>query len=261
MSHQDSCVTSVTKEILSEDYLLEIFKKLNLNERAKLRLVSKEFKRIVDLIKIRKLAFFHRVPIRDGRFRLVDDDWSLKDTVYVTDCKKFFKNKSILASMGSIEKLTIFGAANGQLCEMNVKFNSLKHLEIEYFDSKYSTIIKSPNLETVFNGCCFESDEQYKMINPFELSWQTGIYSIKSTKIRSLQLILLVGQGLFEYGVSKRLFDNLAEIRVCLMQTDVIKYLNRKIPSLKKLIFSIFLPDAIDMDTVRTGKFEFDQLI
>lgn len=244
---------------LTEDYLLEIFKKLNFNERAKLRLVSKQFRRVVDLIQIQKLVLFHKSPPHSGEFRLIDEKWSLLDTVYVTDVDKFFQNQTILNSLQSIEKLALFGAANGQFCKVNVKFDQLKHLEIEYFDSQYSTILRSSKIETFFNASYFVDGQNHRLAKQsrYECTWPTGVFDLGS-KLKVLHLVLAVDGEFVRYCVSRKLFEQLEELKINVIDSTVLQYLNDEVPSLKRLY--IYFGYSIEDFRLITKNLNWNQL-
>ena len=96
-------------DILKDDEWLVIFKMLNLNERANLRLVTKKFKCLVDTIKITKLIIYIEMLPLPGQLMPTNEPFGLQDTVQVYDINKFFSNPIILDQMKPIRQLVIKG--------------------------------------------------------------------------------------------------------------------------------------------------------
>lgn len=159
--------------IMNDDCVLAILKNLNFNDKASCRLVSRQFIRSVDSLPILKLVslsflisfnclcsliqskftslqvVFDRSPILPGKFSLINEEYNLQDCVYVCNLEKFFTNNFILQRLEKIEKLVINGLEEKEF-SLNATFNKLTHLELRKACIINSTVMKSPNIKTLF---------------------------------------------------------------------------------------------------------------
>ena len=93
---------------LSDEIVFRIINDyFTINERVELRCINKKFKQLVDSICIVKLVIYNKLPQVPGRFRLINENFNLKDTVYVFDLNEFFNNQAILSCIKSIKKVNI----------------------------------------------------------------------------------------------------------------------------------------------------------
>ena len=139
---------------LNDDCWLLIFERLNLNERASLRLACKRFRTLCDQIKIHKLIIFHRTAPLSGRLQYTNEPYSLESTVYVVDLRKFFSNEQITVNqMKLIKTLVIYGDVElehyGSGFEVNVKskFEQLNHLEVHHCNFLSPIILSSTKIK------------------------------------------------------------------------------------------------------------------
>ena len=94
--------------VLIDDVLLIIFKKLNLNERAPVRLVNKKFRDLIDSIPITKLIIYEkeRPPIT-YKLEYLNESFNQNETASVSDLQKFFNSKLLIRQMKRIKILKI----------------------------------------------------------------------------------------------------------------------------------------------------------
>ena len=121
--------------------LIYIFEQLNLNERAKLRLMNRRFRNIIDSLYIQNLVIFDRMPIVKSKYKFTNTQWRLEDTVYVLDFSKFIKR--FAKKLENLKSLVIIGVNQGvQRFEIN-QFKQLTHLELSNVSFKDAQILKS----------------------------------------------------------------------------------------------------------------------
>ena len=247
---------------LNDDALIEIFKKLDLNERVKLRLASKRFKQLVDSIKIKKLAIFRKTPQADGRFFLSNQKWSLEETAYVNDVEKFFRNKIILNSLKQVVSLFLSGPANEDLCKVNVKFNELKHLEVHNFDFEGCAILKSSKIETFFcNGLFYNDTVLYQALAHNSTSVQfTGFNGLKS-KLKKFETRYFADLELFKHSKDKKLFDQIECLNVFCRDFKVIKFANDNFPTLKVLNCASMGNNLQEFDSICSQQADLKQFV
>lgn len=110
MSESDTSTTSnqqsASVERLNDDCLLIIIRQFDLNERVNLRLLNKRFRDLCDSIAIEQLVIYHKQERIAGQFKLIDESYTLKDTVYAYDLEKLFNTSSIAKSLKSIKKVS-----------------------------------------------------------------------------------------------------------------------------------------------------------
>ncbi|KAJ6647723.1 hypothetical protein Bhyg_02946 [Pseudolycoriella hygida] len=152
MTEDEEKINSIEMEapsnsvIMNDDYVLHVVKKLNFNDKLGCRLVSNQFKRVVDSITSQKLIVFDRTPIRNGKFAITDEKYTEADAAYVLDLGRFFSSKFIIRCLASIRKLVINGLDEMKF-NINVTYKQLIHLELSNLHISTPTILTSPNLK------------------------------------------------------------------------------------------------------------------
>lgn len=109
-------------------------------------------------------VIFDRSPIQPGKFALIDEKYSLQDCVYVFNVGAFFANSFILERLKKIEKLVINGLDRQEFC-LHSTFNKLTHLELREVCVRNPTILKSPNIKTLFLHDAFLNNSREDYFN------------------------------------------------------------------------------------------------
>ena len=247
--------------IPTADEFLIIFKMLNLNERANLRLVSKEFKSIVDAIKITKLIIYEKMLALPGQLKHINEPYGLQDTAEVYDLNKFFNNPIIRGQMKSIEQLVVYGLEKGQDIGSKFEFKKLTYLELSKVIFTRSDLLKSNEIQyLILDDSYFKPmQEIYRKINQINLRneyeandspsvFMYQFMNLKSKNIHYLKITHLLELKFLNYCVENDLFSSLEEIDVVLTDFDSLIYLNDQCPTLKTVHIRIGLEfgDFID---------------
>ena len=123
-----------------------IFKQLNLNEQANVRLASKRFKKLCDSIEIRKLVVYENAKRSVGKLAYTGQAYGLVDGVTVFDLQKLFNNRKLMRKMrSSLETLVIYACyLNAETNEYKLKsrFSELRHLELYNISITSSDIVE-----------------------------------------------------------------------------------------------------------------------
>ncbi|XP_037029331.1 uncharacterized protein LOC119069363 [Bradysia coprophila] len=146
MENHNETTTDSKSIIMNDNCVEEALKHLNFNEKSICRLVSHQFRRVVDSFVLKKLVVFDRTPISKGKFSMTDDDYTEADSVYVPCLERFFNNKFIVQRLANVSKLKIIGLDQMEFsCTM--KFKALIHLELNNVRITNRSIFESPNLK------------------------------------------------------------------------------------------------------------------
>lgn len=139
-------------ENLIDDVWLMIFKYLNLNDKARLRLVSKKWRQFIDKFAIKKLIIFYNIPPVPGRLKLRNERFGLSDCVYITKWEQFVQNEFVIQHLAkSIEKLVVFSSDKKELCFYELKFDRLFYLELhDVRINERSKFLEENNIETLY---------------------------------------------------------------------------------------------------------------
>jgi len=126
--------------------LQEVFKRLNLNERAPLRLVCGRFKNLIDGLPLDNLIIFDRLPPVISTYKFTNARWNYENTVYVYNFHKFIK-----AFGHKLErtKRLVIKSVNKFEYDFNIDLKCLTHLELYDITFKSSKIFSSPKLESL----------------------------------------------------------------------------------------------------------------
>ena len=232
---------------LNDYILLEIFKFLNLNERANLRLCNKRFRSLCDSILVNKLIIYEKLPPVSGTLKQIagtNEHYHLIDTVEVRNLAKFFKNKIILNQMRNVEKLVVYGL-NPVSIEINNCFTKLSYLMLSNVLLKNSSqILKSTQIQhLILDHAYFRSTlelaelvQRNSKTNQFYSIPMYGFDSIvQKNQIKYLCLKSVVEHEFVIYCVENHLFDSLEELDVHFKDLASINYLNKNCASLKRI--------------------------
>jgi len=139
-------------ENLIDDVWLIILKYLNLNERAKLRLVSKKWKFFIDKFVIKKLVIFVNTPPTAGRLKLRNERFCLGDTVYVKNWESFIQNEFVIRQLTrSVEKMVIFNSDKKVLSFYDIELERLLYLELHDVKiNEQSKFLENSKIESLF---------------------------------------------------------------------------------------------------------------
>ena len=132
---------------IDDNSLIIILSKLNLNERFRLKLVSRKFNDLINttLYKIKQLVIFNRTPMITGQFKFNNEEYEEEDCIHVNNLDSFFASNS--KNLTNLERLVII-SQNKDACELNFELNNLKHLELyNLIILNSSKLLESPTLD------------------------------------------------------------------------------------------------------------------
>ena len=229
-------------DILNDEWLV-IFKMFNLNERTNLRLVSKRFKCLLDMIKITKLIIYEKSPTLPVQPNYADESNSLQDTVYVYDLNKFFNNPTILDQMEPIRQLVIEGSKSETEIDLKTGFKKLTYLRLRNVKFTNSSLLQSTELEHLtlqdsffhsFGKCISDFGGIYQII---QSDYNRSVFNhkfndLKSRKLKYLKLISADFEGL-RCWIQHGLFHSLEEIDITFFDFESLILLNNRCPALK----------------------------
>ena len=219
-------------DTLNDDELLIIFKLLTLNERTKLRSVSKRFKSLLDSIKITKLIIYDQVqPIAD-QLTYTNEPYDLLDTVEVYDLYHFFNNATILKQMESIRILTIEFYLPARAIDLKTTvFTKLSYLKLRNVEFTNPSILKSTELEhLILESSFFNSMSSNRMPTIFNNPFN----HLNSPKIKYLMLTPIDFKLLANYFMKR--FDSIIEIDIMVDDCGPLTILNGSFCSSLKTI-------------------------
>lgn len=235
-----------------DDKLLKlIMQELDLNERAKFRLINKRCKDLLDSIPINKLVVFDRLPPVPGRFEYIDEEYSLADTAQVFDLTKFFQSATLLKQMKPLKKLVIRGIHEKVIrlkteFELNTSFEQLNYLALYDVLVRTSEVVSSPNIQhLILDGCALKSKdaiaariEEMQTANPSDQSlsfFMYGLFNLRSRCLRTLKITLETEYCLYLHLSRNRLLESIEELNVVIPDFETFEYIIEKFASLKTL--------------------------
>ena len=234
-------------DILNDDEWLIIFKMFNLNERANLRLVSKQFKSLLDTIKITKLIVYEQMSSLPGRLVHTNEPYSIQDTVEVYDLNKFFNNPTILDQMRPIRQLVIEGYKDAEEIDLNTVFKKLTYLELHSVVFTNSSLLESTELEhlilhpSFFNSIerCTAHLNELDQIGPSNYNRSPSVFAFQFSKLKRDKLKYLklntTTISILNYCVELGLFSSLEEIDAIFIDFESLVWLNNHCPALKRV--------------------------
>lgn len=234
--------------VLSDDCLLRIFQKLPLHERANLRLASKRFRRLLDTIQIKKLVVYVRNEPVSGKLAFTNESYQLVDTAYVSGPQKFFASPIIRNQLNGVQTLVIYGYMNQ--FKIDLKFDNLKHLEMQKIFMENTKIFESPSIECLKIHDCF----CITALDPFapresvaEGSFKAmGFGDLRSKSIKRLALHGLYESAFYIYLHQKQLCNSLQEINIIAMDFEALIYLAKHCKTLK--VIEIVIPRMFEAE-------------
>ena len=227
-------------DVLNDDCLLLVFKELPLHERANLRLVSKRFKRLLDIIAIKKLVVYIRSEPLPGKLAFTNEPYDLADTVRVSDADKFFASPIILHQLKGVQTLVIFGSINQWAIEAT--FAKLKHLEMNNIYLKSSEILKSTSLECLKLQDGFViNDYSRQRCSVAEGSFRyLGFGDLQSKAIKRMALYGLFESAFYIHLHKSGVCPSLQEINIVAVDFDALIYLSKHCTTLR--VIDIIIP-------------------
>lgn len=243
-------------ENIADSILLLILKELNLNQRAKFRLINKRCKALLDSIQIKKLVVFERLPPLPPSRPLdyLAEAYDLKDTVQVYDLGKFFGNHVLLKQMRSLEILVIRGIEEQAMSlksqfELNTVFEQLNYLSLHHVLLTSGQVLRSPKLKhLILDGCALRSKEQIhakieelkSRQDPSDDSslsvFMYALEELSSRDLRSLKITLETEYCLYLYLKRNELLRSIEELDVVISDFDLtFEFIVNNFVSLKRL--------------------------
>ena len=234
---------------LVDDHYREIFKHLSLNDLMNCRLVSKRFKVLVDLVRIKKLAIFTGLAPRPGKFRLLDEHYGLSDCVHVLSLDSFFKSRTILKCLEKLEKLVISTWDWTESNFFKVQFNELRSLEIFCCKIVHPTMLASPKLEKIFYYHAYMNNygnvQSWSRYLPSSVV-RSGFDKMVSKRLKHINFRSAVDKPFFEYCAQRGLLDEMEVIEIQLFDLESLLYIAQRCPKLKKIDACVGRPSDED---------------
>lgn len=212
-----------------DDCLLLIFKLVNLNDRASLRLVSRRFRAVCDHIPINKLIVFERMAVETGKLQYTNELYDYEDTASCFDLPKLFQNQALLKQMAHLRVLAITGTRLPATQFDLTKFDELNYLSLNQVLMDSPKILHSPKLkhlviDQVYMKTVDELNERMAQLSVRGQSFKGETISIHMfgfdhLRSKHLKYLKLRGKGapefeFFDYCARNKLFDSLDELDV-----------------------------------------------
>lgn len=230
-------------ENLIDDAWLLILKYLNLNERAKLRLVSKKWKFFIDKFVIKKLVIFYNIPPTPGRLKLRNERFCLGDTVYVIKWDQFIRNEFVVKHLArSVEKLVVFSSEKKEICFYGLEFDRLLYLELhDVRINERSKFLESNKIETLYLYYRDHLDYFRKDLDDLEkMNKKFGFLKLLS-RLKKLKHLNIRNKLTIEFF--KNWCDILNRVEVLdvhIRDVKTLLYINNEYPNLKVLNAIVF---------------------
>lgn len=146
LPNHSACSTA----ILDDSSVLNILAYLNLNKQVELRIVSRQFERLVDrsISNINKLIICDRMPPSNGVLKYTEECYTAEDCVYVTNFNKFFNRYA--GKLVDLQTLVIIGLKR-DVYQLSVELSNLRHLELYNCTISNCQLLQSPKLENFYN--------------------------------------------------------------------------------------------------------------
>ena len=239
--------------LLPDDLLKFIFSFLSLDDRAKVRLSCKCFRRVCDEIPIRRLVIHERnMPIVPGELRTGEQ----YDAAYTANCfnlTKLFDSPILVDQMQPMEVLVIHGESNTVGIRLRKQFNLLRYIELHCVGFYNSSILNAPTLQQlVLDRVTFqvtnvggkgrpEEIERRAQIRMLRMSGERleitrlGIDGIRGSQLRFLSMTSLTDLSVFLFAVQQGLFKAIEHVQLVIQQLCVVKVLNDNFPNLRRI--------------------------
>ena len=233
-----------------DDCLLHIFHWLDLNQRAKLRLVSKLFRRLCDSMKIKQLVIYERNLPLFGRLPIqsqVHSQSGLFDTACVWNLNCFFRNPVLLNQMKLIKALVVYGERDTVVDFQSASFDQLTYLELHKFCFADLTVLSSPNMEHLILSDFAYKDPQIqvpkeKIVRLFgsreKMSvsfFLNGFDHVISQKIKFLSLDAKIDTNFIVFCATNGQFRSIERLAVKLSDLNALSLLNQNCLTLKRV--------------------------
>ncbi|KAG4067973.1 hypothetical protein HA402_010659 [Bradysia odoriphaga] len=249
MENNHETTTDSKSIIMNDNCVEEVLKYLNFNEKSKCRLVSHQFRRVVDSFVIKKLVVFDRTPVSNGKFSLTDDDYTEADSVYVLCLERFFNNKFIVKRFANVRKLKIIGLDEMEF-SCAIKFNALIHLELNNVRLTNRTMFESRNLKKLLMSNAYMSATPALHFHHLGLCGLTN----KLEHLRTMDILPPEEEILFYRMVHEsRMLSELETLDCHLMSFKTLVYISNNFHRLKavNVRFATCRDEMIDL--LRTG--------
>ena len=239
-------------EKFTDDVLLCILKELDLNQRARFRLINKRCKDLLDSIQINKLVVFERLPPVPGRLDHTGEEYGLKDTAQVNDLAQFFSNDVLLKQMKLLETLVIRGVDEKVMSvktefEMKTAFEQLNYLSLHHVLVSSGQLLRSPKIQyLILDGCALRSKVQIKAKieelksrpDASEESLSAYMYALtdlESRNLRYLKVTLETEYYFYLYLKQNELLRSIEELDVVISDFASLEFIIENFASLKRL--------------------------